>query len=63
MQLAVCVNAGIPLTDKRLSTAFIVTSGHDPSAVDWEAMRGFQTVVFLMAGYSVPGNCPAANRS
>jgi siroheme synthase len=47
---------GIPLTDKKLSTAFVVTSGHDVSAVDWDAMRGFQTIVFLMAGNSIAGN-------
>ena len=47
--------AGIPLTDKVLSRGFTVTSGHDPSAIDWGALEGFQTAVFLMAGYSLPG--------
>lgn len=53
--LAAPLLAGIPLTDKKLSTAFVVTSGHDVSAVDWDAMRGFQTIVFLMAGNSIAG--------
>ncbi len=50
--------AGIPLTDKVLSRGFTVTSGHDPSAIDWDALKGFQTAVFLMAGYSLPGPSP-----
>lgn len=47
--------AGFPLTDKLLSTSFTVLSGHDANAVDWEALRGNDTLVILMGGASLPG--------
>ena len=55
LQGSECCAAGFPLTDKLLGRAFTVISGHDPGAIDWVALRGFETLVFLMAGYSLPG--------
>lgn len=33
----------------------MVISGHGPGAINWESLRGLDTVVFLMAGYSLQG--------
>lgn len=49
------LNAGFPLTDRVLSTAFAVLSGHDAGAIDWAGLRGIDTLVILMGGASLPG--------
>lgn len=46
--------AGVPLTDKALSRHFVVTSCHEPDALDWAAFRGIDTLVFLMAAAKLP---------
>jgi uroporphyrin-III C-methyltransferase len=51
--LAAPLLAGIPLTDLVLSRAFAVVSGHDPDALDWEALVGIDTLVILMGGRSL----------
>jgi uroporphyrinogen III methyltransferase / synthase len=48
--LAAPLLAGIPLTDPVLSRGFAVVSGHDPLALDWEALGRMETVVVLMGG-------------
>jgi uroporphyrinogen III methyltransferase / synthase len=48
--LAAPLLAGIPLTDPVLSRGFAVVSGHDPLALDWEALVRMETVVVLMGG-------------
>lgn len=48
--LAAPLLAGIPLTDPVLSRGFAVVSGHDPLALDWEALVRIETVVVLMGG-------------
>ena len=40
--------AGIPLTDPVLSRCFVTLSGHDPTALDWEALARIDTLVVLM---------------
>lgn len=43
--------AGIPVTHRRHSSAFVVVTGHqceDPSAIDWDAVARIPTVVVLM---------------
>ncbi|MDY6938954.1 MAG: uroporphyrinogen-III C-methyltransferase [Cyanobacteriota bacterium] len=40
--------AGIPLTDPVLSRCFATLSGHDPTALDWEALARIDTLVVLM---------------
>lgn len=42
--------AGIPLTDKHYSTSFAVSSAHDPDRLNWAALAGIDTLVFLMGG-------------
>lgn len=42
--------AGIPLTDKILSSCFAVLSGHKPESLDWEALAKIDTLVVLMGG-------------
>jgi uroporphyrin-III C-methyltransferase len=42
--------AGIPLTDTVLSRCFGVLTGHDPDALDWEALSRLDTLVILMGG-------------
>ncbi len=41
--------AGIPLTDKNLSSCFVVLSGHEPEKLDWSAIARIDTIVMLMA--------------
>ncbi|MBE9119207.1 uroporphyrinogen-III C-methyltransferase [Lusitaniella coriacea LEGE 07157] len=48
--LAAPLMAGIPLTDKELSGAFAVVSGHQPDRLDWEALSRIDTLVVLMGG-------------
>ena len=52
--LAAPLLAGIPLTDKNLSRCFVVVSGHQPQDLDWVALSSIDTLVFLMAGRSLP---------
>lgn len=46
--------AGIPLTDPTLSRCFAVLTGHDPDALDWEALARIETLVILMGGRQLP---------
>jgi uroporphyrinogen III methyltransferase/synthase len=46
--------AGIPLTDRELSSSFVVLSAHEPKNLDWEAIARIDTVVILMGGSSLP---------
>ena len=48
--LAAPLLAGIPLTDKILSSCFAVLSAHDPESLDWEALVRIHTLVILMGG-------------
>lgn len=48
--LAAPLLAGIPLTDPVLSRGFTIVSGHDPLALDWEALVRMETLVVLMGG-------------
>jgi uroporphyrin-III C-methyltransferase len=49
--IAVPAYAGIPVTQRRVSTSFTVVTGHESdsnSDVDWDALSGTGTVIFLM---------------
>jgi uroporphyrin-III C-methyltransferase len=48
--LAAPLLAGIPLTDPVLSRSFMVLSGHDPAAIDWQTMAQLETLIVLMGG-------------
>lgn len=48
--LAAPLFAGIPLTDKHLSSTFAVISAHQPEELDWEALSRLDTLVMLMGG-------------
>lgn len=48
--LAAPLLAGIPLTDKDLSSCFAVMSAHNPDLLDWEALARLDTLVILMGG-------------
>ncbi len=48
--LAAPLLAGIPLTDKFLSSCFVVLSAHKPDALDWQALSRIDTLVILMGG-------------
>lgn len=48
--LAAPLFAGIPLTDKVLSSCFGVVDGHNPAVLDWEALARLDTLVILMGG-------------
>jgi len=50
--LAAPLLAGIPLTDKYLSSCFVVISGHQPELLNWEALSKIDTLVILMGGRS-----------
>lgn len=52
--LAAPLLAGIPLTDPVLSRSFMVLSGHDPEALDWQMLAQVETLVILMGGQSLP---------
>ena len=51
--LAAPLFAGIPLTDKNLSSCFAVISGHQPEQLDWNALSRIDTLVILMGGRSL----------
>lgn len=46
--LAVPAAAGIPLTQRGISSSFLVTTGHEDPEVPWEALAGCGTVVMVM---------------
>jgi uroporphyrin-III C-methyltransferase len=47
---AVPASAGIPITHRGISSQVTIISGHDPDALDYEALaRGFGTIVLFMA--------------
>ncbi|MEC4990900.1 MAG: uroporphyrinogen-III C-methyltransferase [Oscillatoria sp. PMC 1068.18] len=48
--LAAPLLAGIPLTDKDLSSGFAVVTAHQPEILDWEALARVDTLVILMGG-------------
>lgn len=48
--LAAPLLAGIPLTDKNLSSCFVVVSGHQPEHLNWSALAGIDTLTILMGG-------------
>jgi uroporphyrinogen III methyltransferase / synthase len=52
--LAAPLLAGIPLTDAVLSRCFAVLTGHEPEALDWEALSRLETLVILMGGKNLP---------
>lgn len=51
--LAAPLVAGIPLTDKYLSSCFVILSGHQPEKLDWSALAAIDTLVILMGGRSL----------
>ena len=51
--LAAPLLAGIPLTDKNLSSCFAVLSGHQPEQLNWSALAEIDTLVILMGGRSL----------
>jgi uroporphyrinogen III methyltransferase / synthase len=51
--LAAPLLAGIPLTDKYLSSCFAVCSGHQPDSLNWQALAGIDTLVILMGTRSL----------
>ncbi|NEO28225.1 MAG: uroporphyrinogen-III C-methyltransferase, partial [Kamptonema sp. SIO4C4] len=48
--LAAPLLAGIPLTDKCLSSEFVVLTGHKAEQFNWEALAKIDTLVILMGG-------------
>lgn len=52
--LAAPLLAGISLTDPVLSRCFAVLTGHDPDALDWEALAQLETLVILMGTRTLP---------
>ena len=55
--IAVPAYAGIPLTQRGVTTAFTVVAGHtgsSDSTIDWEAVSRIGTVVFLMGVEHLP---------
>ncbi|MDB9314072.1 uroporphyrinogen-III C-methyltransferase [Spirulina sp. CS-785/01] len=48
--LAAPLSAGIPLTDKYLSSGFMVISGHNTEQFDWQTLAQLETLVVLMGG-------------
>ena len=52
--LAAPLLAGIPLTDKELSSCFTVITGHQPETFDWDALAKIDTLVILMGTRSLP---------
>ena len=51
--LAAPLIAGIPLTDKHLSSCFAVLTGHQPDTLDWDALANLDTLVILMGTRSL----------
>jgi uroporphyrinogen III methyltransferase/synthase len=52
--LAAPLLAGIALTDPVVSRSFTVLTGHEPEALDWEALAALDTLVVLMGGKTLP---------
>ncbi|MGK7892577.1 MAG: uroporphyrinogen-III C-methyltransferase [Xenococcus sp. (in: cyanobacteria)] len=52
--LAAPLLAGIPLTDRDLSSCFAVCSGHDIKLLDWQSLAQIDTLVILMGTRSLP---------
>eukprot|EP00040_Diaphanoeca_grandis_P038601 m.256867 g.256867 ORF g.256867 m.256867 type:complete len:325 (-) comp34770_c0_seq1:59-1033(-) len=46
--LSACSAAGIPVTEKTLSRAFVVVSGHAPANLDWDPISKIDTILILM---------------
>ncbi|EDQ92408.1 uncharacterized protein MONBRDRAFT_17087 [Monosiga brevicollis MX1] len=46
---AAAAEVGIPLTHKTLSTTLVLTTGHDPSLLDFTALARMDTVAIVMA--------------
>lgn len=51
--LAAPLLAGIPLTDKHLSSCFAVFTGHQPDSLNWDALADIDTLVILMGTRSL----------
>ena len=51
--LAAPLLAGIPLTDRELSSCFAVCSGHEIEQLDWQALAKIDTLVILMGTRSL----------
>ena len=51
--LAAPLLAGIPLTDKHLSSCFAVFTGHQPDNLNWDAVAGIDTLVIVMGTRSL----------
>jgi uroporphyrinogen III methyltransferase / synthase len=49
--------AGIPLTDPVLGRGFGVFSAHDVDALNWSALAGLDTIIFLMGGQVLADIC------
>jgi uroporphyrinogen III methyltransferase/synthase len=52
--LAAPALANIPLTDKVLSQCFVVLTGHQPDALNWQAIALIDTIVILMGTLTLP---------
>lgn len=55
--IAVPAYAGIPVTQRGLTTAFVVVAGHtggDDSTIDWKAITSIGTIIFLMGVEHLP---------
>ncbi len=52
--LAAPLLAGIPLTDRDLSSCFAVCSGHQIEMLNWQALAKIDTLVILMGTRSLP---------
>ena len=52
--LAAPLLAGIPLTDRDLSSCFAVCSGHATDQLNWQALAQIDTLVILMGTRSLP---------
>ncbi|ELS01703.1 uroporphyrin-III C-methyltransferase [Xenococcus sp. PCC 7305] len=52
--LAAPLLAGIPLTDRELSSCFAVCSGHEIKQLNWQALAKIDTLVILMGTRSLP---------
>lgn len=52
--LAAPLLAGIPLTDRDLSSCFAVCSGHEIKLLNWQALAQIDTLVILMGTRSLP---------
>ncbi|OSX73558.1 hypothetical protein BU14_0339s0022 [Porphyra umbilicalis] len=54
---AAAAAAGLPLTVRGVSDAFVVASGHAPGALDYGVLASVDTVVLLMATRCLPTIC------